>query len=71
MAVHVTIVVPSGNLDGALFVIETTLTASVAVACPIETVVRGPVASIFMSGGAVICGRVFSFGSVINDEFVL
>ena len=39
VAVHVTVVSPTGNFSGASFVIDSTPTTSVAVASPIETLV--------------------------------
>src|SRR3990172_11358266 len=61
VAVHVTIVSPSGKTDGALFVIigfESMM--SVAVVVPIGTMVSSDVASIVTSSGTVSFGPVIS-----------
>ena len=63
VAVHVTMVVPTGNpLAGALFVTETTPTASVANGGISETTVFAPVASVYTSasGVPVITGATVS-----------
>jgi hypothetical protein len=51
-------VIPNGNFCGALLEIKAIPLSSVAVACPTDTGVRIPVASIVMSAGAVIDGGV-------------
>ena len=55
VAVHVTIVVPTGNVTGASLLNEgTPSTRSVAVAVPMDTVVSAPAfASTFTSAGGV------------------
>ena len=61
VAVHVTIVVPTGNVTGASLLNEgTPSTRSVAVAVPMDTVVCAPVASAVTSAGGVTTGPVVS-----------
>ncbi len=45
IAVHITVVIPSGNSAGALFVSDLIPLSSFAIAIPIETLVKPPVAS--------------------------
>src|SRR6185437_791770 len=62
VAIHVTVVFPNGNILGALFSSETTLTLSETVAFPIGTVLSvRDVAVCLTSEGAVIFGAVVSF----------
>ena len=65
LAVQTTVVLPSGNVDGALLVAATVPSrASTATAVPMETAVRAPVASAVTSGGAFMRGGVLSGGIV-------
>src|SRR5437660_1792146 len=65
-AVHVTVVAPIGNVDGALFVTDTTPTASVAFAFPIDiTLSFILVASMVMSFGIINLGAVASLTSTV------
>src|SRR3990172_5963107 len=63
VAVQIIVVVPNGNCAGALLDSDLIPLASVAIACPTETGVRPPVASINKSFGGVMTGFVRSPGT--------
>ena len=70
VAVHVTVVVPTGNDPSASFVrIGEGSTRSITVTFPyrISTIVSEPVASAVIVSGAVISGGVVSTTSIVND----
>jgi len=72
VAVHVTIVIPTGNPPAeALFVIVMVSgsSESVAIAAPSVTVVKGPVASAVISGGAVMVGGIWSTHDALSIGF--
>ena len=63
IAVQMIVVTPKGNLAGALFVRDWIPLSSDAIACPTDTGVSPPVASINKSFGVVITGFVKSPGT--------
>src|SRR3989338_2126463 len=68
VAVHVIVVVPTGNDSCASFVTKgEESTMSVEVAVPRSTVVNEPVASIIIGPGAVMSGAVVSTISIVNE----
>ena len=60
LAVQVTVVVPTGRAAGASLLREMTPTASLALASPMATGVRLPVAAMVRFAGAVTTGTVLS-----------
>ena len=71
VAVHVTVVLPSENDTGVLLVTDGFGSAlSVAVALPVSTDVRTPVASDKTSGGAVSVGGMVSASAVTVTVWV-